>query len=294
MPQPTNDIFILVRTNARDPCLVDTDRHIHFSVYGENREDHPPNAHFYNGGKWAGIFDFFLAQPSLIDQHDYFWFPDDDIEADAETIDDFLTIALNQDFDLAQPALTHDSYFADPLTLAHPSFEFRRTNFVELMMPLFSREILLRALPLFEGRHAALGMDLFWHHLSIDPARKVAIIDAAPMRHTRPRGKHLNNRMAQQQLNIQDEKRTTMKALSISRPWPVVRSARLLDGRELVRGPRLWWQIWKDLWNTRAQRTRQSIPILQGLELLGGQVLGRPDRVNADLNAIPPKFRPPT
>ena len=40
------------------------------------------------------------------------------------------------------------------IVLVAPRFVFRRTNFVELMLPLMSRQLLQRALPLFAGTDA--------------------------------------------------------------------------------------------------------------------------------------------
>ena len=197
------------------------------SAYGAQQE---PGVHHYRGGKWAGIYDFFRKQPELLQSYDYFWFPDDDIETTADKASSFMSICMENGFELAQPALTTDSYFAYRETIENPRFRFRRTNFVELMMPLMKREFLLKVLPLFEGKHAALGIDWIWQEAAARPYENVAIIDAFPMSHTRPRNLHLVTKMRDQDISITDEKTKTFEAHNIKLHNPIVYSGELKNG----------------------------------------------------------------
>lgn len=199
------------------------------STYGSEQE---PAVHHFRGGKWAGIYDFFRQQPELLQAHDYFWFPDDDIETTVDTASSFLSFCVERGFELAQPALTPHSYFAYRETIENPRFRFRRTNLVELMMPLMKQEFLLKVLPLFEGKHAALGIDWMWQSAADRPYENVAIIDAYSMSHTRPRNLHLATKMRDQNISIAEEKRQTFEKYDIQLMTPVIYSGQLKNGTE--------------------------------------------------------------
>ncbi len=233
--------------------------------------------HFYRGGKWSGLYDFFACHPEDLENYDLFWFPDDDIETDAPTVNRFLEIVKRQRFELAQPALSPDSYYSSPIVLAHDRFEFRRTNFVELMMPVMDRTMLKRLLPVFEERHAALGIDLMWHQLASYPDRNVAIVDGAPMGHRRQRNTHLKNRMKDLSVDIQVEKRETMSAFGIREPWQVVRSARTKDGLDLSRSVRLLAALVNDQFRNQGRLELQRMSYLEWAGMVVGQMICRPD-----------------
>ena len=233
-----------------------------FSYYGSSP---PPTDtlcavdHHFVGGKWAGIYDFFQQHPGLIDQYDYFWFPDDDIETTAEDAIRFLEIVREEGFSLAQPALRPDSYYAYHTTLANPRFRFRRTNFVELMMPIIRRDLLKAVLPLFKDRHAAMGLDLFWHQLTENPDRDVAIIDAVAMGHYRPRQTHLKGRMSAMKVDILAERDRTMREFSVQSQPPITLSGVTKEGWRLKRGLVLWLFYLLGLIQIRKETTRRPL-----------------------------------
>lgn len=190
--------------------------------------------HHFIGGKWIGVLDYFRQNPAALTEYDYFWFPDDDIETDGDTAASFLQLCADNKFELAQPALTPDSYFAYRETIQNPQFQFRKTNFVELMMPLMRRDFLIKVLPLLEDKHAALGVDWIWQTLAEAPRRNVAIIDRYPMRHGRPRNTNLKARMTSQGVDLLAERAETFARYNIKPLQPVTFSARLRNGRDIV------------------------------------------------------------
>ena len=68
--------------------------------------DEADYVHRYMGGKWDGIHSFFMQYPQLLIQYEYFWFPDDDILADCEVINQLFARTAELDLELTQPALT--------------------------------------------------------------------------------------------------------------------------------------------------------------------------------------------
>ncbi|NGO89834.1 MAG: DUF707 domain-containing protein, partial [Halomonas sp.] len=109
------------------------------SQYGVDADE---KHHACNGGKWIGICDLFNSNPELLEKYDYFWFPDDDIQTDPSDVVDFFKTVQAHGFQLSQPSLTPQSVYAYRLTISNPRFNFRLTNFVELMMPLVHKDLL--------------------------------------------------------------------------------------------------------------------------------------------------------
>ena len=87
---------------------------------------------------------------------------------------------------LAQPALTADSYFSWPNLLQAPGQLVRYTSFVEVMAPLFDRDTLRDCLSSFSESRSGWGLDWVWGHLCQQSGKTMAIIDATPVKHTRP------------------------------------------------------------------------------------------------------------
>lgn len=121
-------------------------------------------------------------------RYDAIWFPDDDIATDPAGVEKLFATFHAFRLLLAQPSLADGSYVAHEITRWNGSFEVRYTNFVEAMCPLFSREALLACAPSFTQSVSAYGLDMVWARILGDPRDRVAMIDAAPVVHTRPIG----------------------------------------------------------------------------------------------------------
>jgi hypothetical protein len=65
---------------------------------------------------------------------------------------------------------------------------FRGTDFVEIMAPIMSRDFLRLALPHFDENFSSWGYEWLWRKLLNDRRAFAAILDAAPIVHTRPIG----------------------------------------------------------------------------------------------------------
>ena len=142
--------------------------------------------HKVKGAKWPGLEQTLLAHWDQIQKYRYIWLPDDDLLCEPETVSRMFAIADELQLELAQPALTRDSYFSHITTLQHTEFQIRFTNFVEVMAPMFSADMLARVFHTLKGQISGYGLDGLWPRLS--HLGKVAIIDDTPVRHTRPVG----------------------------------------------------------------------------------------------------------
>lgn len=162
------------------------------------------------GGKWDALHRVLTANPELIDRAPLIWLPDDDIETDETTVSRLFRLAGDADLALCQPALTPDSQFSHFITVRNPLTRIRRTDFVELMVPLMTPAVLRAALPEMAGRPAAKGLDFVWQDFA--PPGAVGIVDAAAVAHRRPIGKHLAGRAKAAGLDIDAERDAWIEA----------------------------------------------------------------------------------
>lgn len=138
------------------------------------------------GYKWRGLHATITRLKPLIDGYERIWLPDDDIATDAMTINSLFDLHRRFDLELSQPSLTANSYYTHEITMNHPGFFLRFTNFVEVMVPMFSKRLFDLVLPDFASSDSGWGFDNTWQLLTEFP--RVAIFDCLSVHHTRPLG----------------------------------------------------------------------------------------------------------
>jgi hypothetical protein len=165
------------------------------SYYGKTPGRHREDADYYEmrpGPKWPCIGELLQRHAALVDEYDAFWFPDDDLSAGTELINRMFAFFFAHRLCLAQPALTRNSHFTWSTLLQEPGCHLRYTQFVEVMAPLFSRDALALCAPTFGESRSGWGLDWVWPTLcrraELD---RIAVLDATPVRHTRPVGGEL-------------------------------------------------------------------------------------------------------
>lgn len=144
-------------------------------------------AEYRPGRKVAGFAEIFREHEDMIATYDYVALFDDDVSASPEVIARLFDICAARDLKIAQPALTHDSYFSYAGVLQQPEFELRHTTFVEMMAPVFRADLLQEVRPLFDLGFES-GIDLIWCNQCFETAEDFAVVDACPVRHTNPVG----------------------------------------------------------------------------------------------------------
>jgi hypothetical protein len=160
------------------------------SYYGKDEsyaDAFADSIHRFKGSKWEGLDDFMSNNAQLISQYRCVWFPDDDILTDVQTLNAFFEYVERENFALAQPSLDERSYFCHAATLQNKAFEFRETNFVEVMVPCFSASALAAIKDSFAGTKSGWGLDFFWP-TQVASLGKVGIVDRFSVFHTRPVG----------------------------------------------------------------------------------------------------------
>ena len=165
------------------------------SYYGAAPGMHADAADFLEnrpGPKWPGLAALLADHTDLVSRYDAVWFPDDDLAITTAAIDRMFAFFHAYALDLAQPALTRDSPHTWSTLLQEPGCHLRYGGFVEAMAPIFSRAALERCAPTFSESASGWGLDWLWPVVCrAHGLRRIAVIDATPVRHTRPVGGEL-------------------------------------------------------------------------------------------------------
>ncbi len=161
---------------------------LHLIVYDDSIEEFHGDADYLchiKGYKLKVIYRYLEAHPELKEKYDYFFLPDDDIQMDAATINALFEAMRHYRLRIAQPALCM-SYYTWGHTLKDRYCRLRYTNFVEMMVPCFSREALEKVLFTFNENETGWGVEAHWPLLINASQRDMAIIDEVCVVHTRP------------------------------------------------------------------------------------------------------------
>jgi Protein of unknown function (DUF707) len=164
------------------------------------------------GPKWPALHDLIQSHSEFITDYDYIWLPDDDLLATKADINRFFELVKSYDLEVAQPALTWDSYYSHITTLRNNMTKIRFTNYVEVMAPCLCSKMLQKALPLFNSNLSGWGLDHLWCTMADDPLNKIAIVDEVTVRHTRPVGGPNYKLLRQTGVSPWDELRALCKA----------------------------------------------------------------------------------
>lgn len=162
-------------------------------------ERHEPQegvmAVLFQGGKWDGIYKTLERISDTLDQYDYVWLPDDDIETEGHIIDKMFLMMKLHSLKVGQPSLTLDSYFTHFIFIQCPGLQIRKTNFIEIMVPCLSSDVLRAVSPNFKNTLSGFGLDYIWCRIPESGQRNAGIIDAVAVKHTRPVGQVLMTKM---------------------------------------------------------------------------------------------------
>ncbi len=130
---------------------------------------------------------------------------DDDLTPAECTWSDVFDLFHESKLSVAQAALTRDStrVWSWPVTHQDPSHvpnlmsetdvakagrtQYRTTDFVEVMAPIFTKEAIEAGVPYFLDEPYGLGLETWWHQAYAKKG-ELGVLDATPMRHTRPLG----------------------------------------------------------------------------------------------------------
>lgn len=137
--------------------------------------------------KFSALSRLFESQPFLL-EYDAVFFPDDDLVIPAGTVSRLFDMFVEARGWLGQPALHPDSYFSFFITLQNKNFDIRKTNFVEIMCPVMSKECLRECLPTFADNKSGWGLDYLWANRAKTAGKPLFVLDALQVLHGRSIG----------------------------------------------------------------------------------------------------------
>ncbi len=138
---------------------------------------------FYGkGDKMKLIFAYLKMNPHFFEQYDYFFLPDDDVLTNQEEIESLFNSMAKYNLRIAQPSLK-GSYFTYPHTLQVHHCRLRYTNFIEMMIPCFSKDALKTVL---ETHNSEKEIECQIAEIIESNRQDMAIIDELAMVHVRP------------------------------------------------------------------------------------------------------------
>ncbi|HEX8010755.1 MAG TPA: hypothetical protein VF814_07460 [Casimicrobiaceae bacterium] len=235
-----NRFLVIVRAGDRSlhphwtSALATRDWDLVVSYFGDDP------ARFREGGetriddkglKWPGLHAL-LARDDFWCGYDYIWLPDDDLAVDQATISALFRHVVELDLALAQPALSWISYYAHTITVQHPTFRARWTNFVEIMAPCFERRFLEACLPTFGESLSGWGLDWIWPRQLGAETRRSGVIDAVTVTHTRPVGGPTYAKLSELGVSAEDEGHALLRKYGMERDRP--KTIRAIDARGVV------------------------------------------------------------
>jgi len=133
-------------------------------------------------GKWANLNAALGGSGGV----DWLVLLDDDVILPRRFLDPFLLAAERLDLRLAQPAHAFASHAAWRVTRRRPGAMGRRTRFVEIGPVTALHADTFTALLPFPDLHMGWGLDAHWSALAEQRGWRIGVIDATPIRHTRP------------------------------------------------------------------------------------------------------------
>lgn len=133
------------------------------------------------GHKWPCIA---TNLPKLHRKYDLYAFFDFDIEITTRALNRLFLIGEALGLDLFQAGLGERSYCSHRSLFVKDRSLVRPVNFVEIMMPVFSRRALDRCAPTFRESESGYGLDFLWGNIL--NYQNMAVVDAVVAEHPRP------------------------------------------------------------------------------------------------------------
>lgn len=185
-----NAVFVSAGKESLHRQLLkgDADFDLHLLIYDDSYDLFCHDTEFISvqsGYKMDMTYRYLKCHPEFLENYEYFFLMDDDIEMGTEEVNKLFGMMRKYNLKIAQPSLVM-SYCSYEHTLHHPLCVLRYTNFVEMMIPCFSREALLQVLPTFEVKTRWRGIEFHWPFLINSNKLDMAIIDLVEARHVNP------------------------------------------------------------------------------------------------------------
>jgi hypothetical protein len=121
-------------------------------------------------------------------EYDIIGIMDDDIRIKVSSINRILDLAAENELDVCQPSLTHDSYHSFLFNLHRPGTTYEEVPWVEIMCPFYRRELFDACYPLADENISSYGIDNYVipFYQQVLNMKRSAVIHAVQATHTKP------------------------------------------------------------------------------------------------------------
>jgi hypothetical protein len=137
------------------------------------------------GFKWNFAVKYLTAD--YCRQYDFLFIWDDDIDIDDFMYTNFIEIMDRNNLEIAQPALSHKSYYSHAITLHDKRYRIGRyTDFVEVMAPVFRNDAWLKFRNMVSENDNPWGWGYDLLAKSYCRYANMGIVDCETVTHTRP------------------------------------------------------------------------------------------------------------
>lgn len=113
----------------------------------------------YQGSKFQNFYYFYQKYPEIIEKYQRFFILDDDIIITTENINRCFDLSEKFNLDICGPSFSHDSKISHYLIEHRNNVLLSYTNFVEVNVPLFSKEALNKLMDKFDSSLIDFGID---------------------------------------------------------------------------------------------------------------------------------------
>lgn len=147
--------------------------------------------HFFHlkGFKYHMLYELLTkVRPEWLEQYDYFYFLDDDIDIDTRGINEMFASSKGFGGAITCAALSLDSFCSWPIFKQKKGSYCRWVGQIEVMAPLFEKGALKACLPSFVENRSSWGVDAVWSKILGYPEDKLIVFDKILMKHTLPVG----------------------------------------------------------------------------------------------------------
>lgn len=138
--------------------------------------------------KWTGLHECLSKNPFNPDDYDYIAAPDDDLVVPTEIWNKAFDISAQYNLAVSQLSLDPRSFYSHGLTLQRSGLLLRFVNVIEYMPPIFRRDVYKRFAKLLGEPDNSWGLEYVVGQPHLAEPRSMAILDAAPLLHTRAPG----------------------------------------------------------------------------------------------------------
>ena len=145
------------------------------------------------GPKWT-LIRLFLINTSFWKGCKFIAIPDDDLDISVSKLNKLFSYGKKYKLDLYQPSLVNNgpNYISYQLLVHNPNCKLRYTNFIEIMTPFFSQKAFSKFIDLLTDEKIKSGWGIDFIMAKRLKYKKMAVIDAITVVHTKPLGMSKN------------------------------------------------------------------------------------------------------